>query len=671
MRSRCVAWFATVGLALGLVGVAGAAAPAAQPEIGTRVAPLLQVDGFLFKDLNKNGRLDAYEDWRRPVEERVSDLVSQMTLEEKAGLMVGPSLEMGPGGSLSEQAIYRSNPFTGGSPQLYSPATSEAIRRRHVRQFINRSNADPRTMATWLNAVQAVAEGSRLGIPAFFVTNPRNHLSGAAQFGVNETAGTLSQWPGTLGLAATRDPALVEEFARIAASEYVALGIRGAYHPQVDLATEPRWARIDGTLGEDVKLTAELTRALVRGFQGRSLGPHSVALTVKHFPGGGPAREGLDSHFSAGRFAVYPGGRFDEHVEPFRAAIAEGVAAVMPYYSIPKGRTSEEVGMAFNREIVTDLLRGKLGFGGIVNSDSGIMTSMVWGVETLSVKERYKRAIDAGTDLIGSDGDPAILVELVKSGALSEARLDESAHRILRVRFALGIFENPYANPDEAARVVRAPESQAKADIAQRRSITLLKNDKGVLPLRPGSRFYVEGIDPAVAAQYGYVSTTRPETADVCIVRLVVGEGPTPAAGSRGPGGAAPAGFGVELQRAGAGALLRNADGQPIDLTIPAEQLERLRALMRTKPTVVSIHFDRPYVVPEVAREAAAVVATFGVSDAALLDVLTGKFAPTGRLPFELPSSMDAVRAQKEDVAFDSAAPLFPFGAGLTYAAAR
>ena len=170
--------------------------------------------------------------------------------------MVGPSLEMGPNGSVSEQAIFRANPFSGGPSQLYSPATTEAILRRHVRQFINRSNADPRTMASWLNAVQAIAEGSRLGVPAFFVTNPRNHLSGAAQFGVNEAAGTLSQWPGTLGLAATRDAALVEEFATIAAREYVALGIRGAYHPQVDLATEPRWGRIDGTLGEDAQLTA-------------------------------------------------------------------------------------------------------------------------------------------------------------------------------------------------------------------------------------------------------------------------------------------------------------------------------------------------------------------------------------------------------------------------------
>jgi beta-glucosidase len=650
-------------LALGLLA-SNAGAAVVQPEVSARVAPLLQADGLLFKDLNKNGHLDAYEDWRRPVEERVGDLVAQMTLEEKAGLMVGPSLEMGPGGTTSEQPIFRTNPFTGGPPQLYSPATTEAIQRRHIRQFINRANADPRTMANWLNAVQAVAEGSRLGIPAFFVTNPRNHLSGAAQFGVNEAAGSLSQWPGSLGLAATRDAALVEEFAAIAAREYVALGIRGAYHPQVDLATEPRWGRIDGTLGEDAQLAASLTRALVRGFQGRALGPRSVALTVKHFPGGGPAREGLDSHFPSGRFQVYPGDRFDEHLIPFRAAIEEGVAAVMPYYSIPKDRTSEQVGMAFNREIVTDLLRGKLGFTGVVNSDSGIMTSMVWGVENLSVGERYRKAIDAGTDLIGSDGDPAVLVELVKTGALTEARADESVRRILRVRFALGVFENPYANPEEAARLVRSTEFQAKADVAQRRSIVLLKNAGGVLPLRAGARVYVEGIDPAVAARYSYVSTAHPEAADFCVVRLTVGASAAPRAARGGP---APAGFAVEAQRAGAGALLHSADGRPIDLTVPAEQLDRLRALLRTKPTVVAIHLDRPYVIPEIARESAALLATFGASDEALLDVVTGKFAPTGKLPFELPASMDAVRAQKEDVPSDSAQPLFPFGAGSSY----
>ena len=176
--------------ALLVVLAARAEAGVSQPEIGARVVRVLQVDGLLFKDLNKNGTLDAYEDWRRPVEERVADLVSQMTLEEKAGMMVGPSLELGPGGSVNEQPIWRSNPFSGGPPQLYAPGTSDAIQRRHITQFINRANTDARTMATWLNAVQAIAEGTRLGIPAFFVTNPRNHLSGAAQFGINEAAGT-------------------------------------------------------------------------------------------------------------------------------------------------------------------------------------------------------------------------------------------------------------------------------------------------------------------------------------------------------------------------------------------------------------------------------------------------------------------------------------------------
>lgn len=658
----------TLAFCLALAGPAAAAdGPApAQPAIGARVAPLLQADGLLFKDLNKNGRLDPYEDWRRPVEERVGDLVAHMTLEEKAGLMVGPSLEMGPGGATSEQAIWRSNPFRGGPPQLYSPATTEAIQRRHIRQFINRTTTDPRTMATWLNAVQAIAEGTRLGIPALFVTNPRNHLTGGAQFGVNEAAGTLSQWPGTLGLAATRDAALVQEFAEIAAREYVALGIRGAYHPQADLATEPRWARIDGTLGEDVRVAADLTRALVRGFQGKALGPNSVALTVKHFPGGGPAQAGLDSHFPSGRFQVYPGGRFDEHVLPFRAAIEEGVAAVMPYYSIPKDRTSEAVGMAFNREIVTDLLRGTLGYTGMVNSDSGITTSMPWGVESLSVRERYRKAIEAGTDLIGADATPEHVIELAKAGELAEARIDESVRRILRVRFALGLFENPYANPEEAARVVRSDAFQAKADAAQRRSIVLLKNDRAVLPLREGARMYVEGIDPAVAARYGFVTTAGPGAADVCVVRLRVGGAPAP----RGRGEAVPAGLAAEVQR-NAGALLRQADGAPIDLTVPAEPLARLRALMKAKPTIVAVHFDRPYVIPEIARESAALLATFGVSDTALLDVVTGKLAPTGRLPFELPSSMEAVRAQKEDVACDSVQPLFPCGAGLAFATPR
>ena len=603
---------------------------------------VLRVDGFLFRDLNKNGRLDPYEDWRRPVAERVDDLVSQMTVEEKAGLMVGPSLAMGPGGTVREEPVFGVNPFAGGPPAMVSPGTTDAITKRHIVQFIDRENVEPRTMAAWTNAVQQVAEGRRLGTPVLFVTNPRNHYGAAATFGIAEASGAFSQWPGTLGLAATRDVALVEEFARIAAQEYVSVGIRGAYHPTADVATEPRWGRFRETFGEDANLTADLVGAVVRGFQEKELGPASVAVTTKHFPGAGPASEGQDAHFPWGRNLAYPGKNLEYHLLPWKAAIREGTAMIMPYYAVPKGLTGEEVGMAYNAEIVTGLLRGKLGYTGVVNSDTGITTGMPWGVESLGLKERYRKAIEAGVDRLGGDSTPEIVVDLVKGGALAEARVDESARRILRVLFALGLFENPYASPEAAARTVRRADFQQKADLAQRKSIVLLKNARGLLPLRKGARMYVEGVDPAVAARYGYVSTGSLEDADVAVLRVSAGRG------ALGPG-------------------LRARGPVPIDLTLPAETLARVRDVARQKPTVVALHMDNPLVVPELAREAGALLATFGVSDEALLDVLTGRHPPPGKLPFEMPSSMEAVRAQLEDVPHDSRDPLFPIGSGLTY----
>ena len=618
---------------------------AAQPEIGARVVKVLRVDGALFKDLNKNGTLDVYEDWRRPVAERVADLVSKMTIEEKAGLMVGPSLAMGPGGTLSEQPVYGANPFSGGAVALVSPGTTDALHKRHIVQFINRQNTDPRTMATWLNAVQEVAEARRLGTPVLFVTNPRNHYGAGATFGIAEASGAFSQWPGTLGLAATRDPALVEEFARIAAQEYVSVGIRGAYHPTADVSTEPRWGRFRETLGEDARLSADLIAALVRGFQGKELGPTSVAVTTKHFPGAGPASGGQDAHYAWGKNQVYPGGNLEYHLLPWKAAIREGTAMIMPYYAVPQGMTGEAVGMAYNKEIITGLLREKLGYNGVLNSDTGVTSGMPWGVESLSLKQRYKKAIEAGMDRLGGDSTPELIVELVKSGELTEARIDESARRILRVHFALGLFENPYANPEHAASTVKKAEFQQKADLAQRKSIVLLKNASGLLPLQKGARLYVEGVDAAVAARYGFVSTAGPDDADVCILRVTAGTAGV------GPG--------------------RGARDVPIDLTLPETTLTKVIAVARKKPTVVALHLNNPLVIPELASEVQALLATFGVSDEALFDVLLGTFAPTGKLPFELPSSMDAVRAQLEDVPHDSKAPLFAIGFGLTYPGGR
>jgi beta-glucosidase len=607
------------------------------------------------------------------VDARVADLVGQMTLEEKAGLMVGPTLPMGPDGTVNEEARPMANPF--GGPSWTLPGTSTAILEMHMRQFINRVNTSPRTMATWLNAVQAIAERSRLGIPAFFVTNPRNHLgSGMAVVGIEEAGGSFSQWPGTLGLAATRDAALVEAFARISAAEHVAVGIRGAYHPQIDLATEPRWARISGTFGEDADLTSAMAVAMVRGFQGRALGPKSVALIFKHFPGGGPAIQGQDSHFAYGKYDVYPGANFEYHVKPFKAAIDAGAVAIMPYYSIPKDVTRDQVGMAFNKEIVTDLLRNRLGFKGVVNSDSGITTSMAWGVEDLTVEQRYKKAIDAGTDLFSNDATPEHVVNLVRKGELTEARVDASVSRLLAVRFALGIFENPYADPELAEATIREAAFQQQGLDAQRKSLVLLHNDKNVLPLRRGAKIYAEGVNVQLLQARGFMVVQAPADADVAVVRVAASgpgaSGPGGRAAAPGPGRRSPAGAGGAAGARGPrgpGLGGMSTGGAPIDLTLPAERLAALRPTLQAVPTVVAMYFDRPYVVPELAKESGALVAHFGVTDEALLDVLSGTHAPAGKLPFELPSSMDAVRAQKEDLPHDSAAPLYPFGHGITF----
>ena len=682
MFSRII-FSCTAVFAAAAIGLAAARQPSpSQPVLGTRSAKVLEIDGLKFKDLNKNGKLDAYEDWRKPVDTRVDDLVSQMTLEEKAGLMVSPTLPMGRDGAVNEESRPMPNPF--GGPSWSLPGTSDAVLKMHIRQFINRVNTSPKTMVTWLNGVQQIAESSRLGIPAFFVTNPRNHLGGGMVVGIEEAGGSFSQWPGTLGLAATRDAALVEEFSRIAAEEYVSVGIRGAYHPQVDLATEPRWARISGTFGEDADLTSDMVRAMMRGFQGKVLGPKSVALVVKHFPGGGPAIQGQDSHFAYGKYDVYPGNNFDYHVKPFKAAIDAGAVAMMPYYSIPKDITPEQVGMSFNKAIVTDLLRGRLGFKGVVNSDSGITTSMVWGVEDLTVEQRYKKGIDAGVDIYSNDITPEHVVNLVRKGELTEARVDESARRILRVRVALGIFENPYADADVAERTVRNAAFQKKALDAQRKSVVLLKEERGVLPLKAGAKVYAEGVDAKALQVRGFTVVATPADADVALLRVTFnepsGEVPgaramgtrPPGAGAAGPGGGGPGGPPAGAPagrnpRGGPGGM--NTGGAPIDLTLAPERLEKLRLVMKAKPTIVAMYFDRPYVLPALAKESAAFLAHFGVTDDALLDVLTGTYAPTGKLPFELPSSMLAVQEQKEDVPHDSKDPLFPFGHGITYAA--
>jgi len=558
------------------------------------------------------------------IDERVNDLLARMTLEEKAGLMFHAPIFMNEDGTLLD-------------------GTEERIAERHLNHFNIYFAPAPRQQAEWHNRLQELARATRLGVPVTISSDPRHSFT--ENLAAAWAATGFSQWPEPIGFGALRDEEAMLEFGDIARREYRAVGIHVALHPMADLATEPRWARIMHTFGEDAELASRLLAAYIRGFQGDELGPSSVACMTKHFPGGGPQRDGEDPHFAYGKDQVYPGGMFDYHLRVFEAAFAAGTAQIMPYYGRPVGTELEEVGFGYNRDVVTGLLRGHYGFDGVVCTDWGLVTdaplpdgsvfaAKCWGVEELSVEDRLLKIVEAGCDQLGGEELPEVLVELVRAGRISEGRIDESARRLLRDKCRLGLFDDPFVDPDEADRTCGAPGFRAAGDRAQRRSAVVLTND-GVLPLAPEARVYADGLvhDGAIA---------RPEDADVAIVRR-----DTP----------------FESRTNGLIESLFHAG----DLDFKQPELDELLDLARRVPTVLVLHLERPAVIPELVAACAAVVAVFGASDEAVLDVLFGRVRPEGRLPFELPSSMDAVREQLPDVPGDSRDPLFRFGHGLDY----
>jgi beta-glucosidase len=605
-------------------------------------APFLTEGDLTFRDLNKNGRLDPYEDRRRPIGERVEDLLSRMTLEEKAGMMFYTAIGMNPDGSLLE-----------GSGTFGPSQTSEPVVNRLINHFNVYDVAAPKQMAEWYNRLQKLAERTRLGIPVTIASDPRHAYT--QNPATSMMAGKFSQWPEPLGLAATRDPALVEEFGDIARQEYLAVGIRTALHPMADLATEPRWARINGTFGEDAELASQMVSAYIKGFQGDTLGAESVSCMTKHFPGGGPQKDGEDPHFAYGKEQIYPGDNWNYHLIPFEAAFAAGTAQIMPYYGMPVGLPIEKVGFGFNKDVITGLLRQTYRFDGVVCTDWSLLTPVMdsgrelieakcWGVEDLSVDERAKKAIDAGVDQFGGEACPEVIVRLVRSGQIDEARIDESVRRLLRDKFRLGLFDDPYVDPAAAETIVGDDTFREAGELAQRKSIVLLKNAEPpqgmALPIGGRPKIYLENVDPEIASEYGQV-VDDVQDADVAILRLSTPYEPRE-------------GFLDRHFHAG-------------DLAFAGKEKAHLLDIMERVPTIVDIYLDRPAVIPEIAERSAGLLADFGASDAAVLDVIFGRFTPSAKLPFEMPSSMDAVRKQKEDVPYDSENPLFPYGHGLTY----
>lgn len=582
----------------------------------------------------------SYRDASRPVADRVENLLGQMTLEEKAGLFFHTMVVPGDNGQLEPS----NSPFD-------LPGVSGMVVGQHMTHFnVLGSAPSGAELAAWHNAVQELAANTRLGIPVTFSTDPRHHFSNNP--GASILAGPFSQWPETLGFGALADEELTQMFGDIARQEYAAVGLRVALHPQIDLATEPRWGRQNGTFGENADLTAKLGAAYIRGFQGETLGADSVSTMAKHFPGGGPQLDGEDPHFAHGREQIYPGGNFEYHLKPFEAAFEAGTSQLMPYYGMPVGTEHEEVGFGFNKSVITGLARERYGFDGIVCTDWGLLSdaqmmgepfpARAWGVEHLSVAERMAKVIEAGVDQFGGEAIPELLIQLVQDGTITEGRLDESARRLLREKFILGLFDKPLVDVEAAARIVGSAEFRAAGERTQREALTVLANgsdNSPTLPLSRGIRLYAEGIAPDAAGRYGTLVAT-PEEADVALLRLTAPFEPRP-------------GMFEGFFHQGS-------------LAFPQEEIERINAVCATVPTVLEIYLDRPAILTPFAETAAALIVDFGASDHAVLDVLFGASPARGRLPFELPSSMAAVAESRPDMPSDTADALFPFGHGIT-----
>jgi beta-glucosidase len=475
----------------------------------------------------------------------------------------------------------------------------------------------------------------------------------------------FTSWPGELGLSAMRDLSLVREFADNSRQEWVAVGLRKGYMYMADLATEPRWSRVNGTFGENSEWVAQMMKEVVLGFQGEKLNSKSLALTTKHFPGGGSGKDGQDSHFEWGKAEIYPGGMFENNLIPFQAAIDAGTSSIMPYYSLPEGTEFEEVGFAYNKGVVNDILRNKMGFKGIINSDTGILTGMAWGVENLTKPERYKKAIEAGTNLFSGESDPEIIIEVIKSGMVDMALIDSSIVRLLKEKFELGLFENPYVNVDEAENIVNNEKFRESAALAMRKSIVLLRNENKSLPVKSKTKVYFESYPGNTGGRNREPQTDVPNVYTLNNNQFDIEFVKTPEEAET-----------VILWLQPGGNSLFRSTGEPVSISLSrcGINVDYVNGILAKKPTILVINYTNPWVINEIYNErtknVVGVLATFGTTPDALLDVITGKFKPSGKMPFSTPVSDEAVENQKEDVPGyleGEGYALFNFNDGISY----
>ena len=595
-----------------------------------------------YRDLNGNGHIDLYEDHNVSSSERAEDLLSKMTLEEKVGQMFHPPISL-QGGLISKIMNLASGK---------ADSTESLILEKHISHFNLYGSPNPLELAEKLNFLQSISEKTRLGIPLTISSDPIHEVprgGGIAAFSLKG----FSKWPSQLGFASIRDPKIIKEFSEIASKEYLAVGIRTALHPMSDLATDPRWARNFGTFGSNADLSSDLTKAYMEGFQGNVIDNESVLTMVKHFPGGGPQEDGLDPHLYSGRNQVYPGDNFDYHLKPFKAAIDNGLKVIMPYYGIPVDQTRENVAMAYNKDILTNLLRKKMGFEGVICTDWGIISGRHWGVDELSIKERYKKSILAGVDQYGGESSPEYIINLVREGIISEERIDYSVKKILLNKFELGLFDDPFVDESNVDTVVGIESHVVKGLEAQRKSIVLLNNriteGKAMLPIKKMNRIFSDGFNVEILERYCEI-VQKPEDADYILLKL-----------GTVFNGNQPSGIDRPIDNF-LSSMFPNSD-----LNFNEEILSKVRKYASIGNLITVVDLNRPAILEEIDSLSQGLIGVFGVLDETVLDVIFGDFNPSGKLPFDIPSSMKEVEEQKSDVPDDTSNPTFKYGYGLSY----
>ena len=609
-----------------------------QPQLQARVKDIIEVDGYQFKDLNDNGALDAYEDWRLSPEERAENLLSFMTAEQKAAQMVHLTLVTKKDSWFSKNNVG----FALVYEYIFEPDADEEDEEESEASDAPLSSA--RNAALRTNEIQELSEGSELGIPVIFSMDTE---AGAA-FVKDATF-----LPDEINQGAAGDAELVARLNQVMKEELMAVGVRMALSPDADLITDPRWGRNQECYSEDVETVETMITTAVKALQGENgLNENSVMATVKHFPGAGAQTNGVD-----GSPLTISEDSLEMHLAGFKAAIEAGVAAVMPYgYSTVPYLGGDAVDNSADQSaaVMTDLLRGELGYEGIIQTD--------WGLN-------FVGAANAGADVLGGAGvrSTAQLVD-----GVDEEKLTDACRRILIAKFQLGLFENPYVDEDAAETIVGSDEHKAVAKEAAAKSFTLVKYENAAS--LKGRSFIVAGelADDVRCLNSGWTAKEPVEIAGTTILEALQAKAGADNVTYLTSAGEVPA----DLNGITAVVVVGEKSGThdpawgAATLEFPDEQVELINALNKAGANVVAVVvMNRAYVLTPVVEAADSVLVVYrpGVTCGAeaVADCLFGETAITGRLPFQIPASMEQVLAQREDLPKDIENPLYEYGFGI------